>query len=359
MSAAHAHSWHSLTLKGNGAYKDAVASAAALHEPPLSTDHPLSPEAAAKVAEQLRQRAIKAVPELPDLVGQPPKGAALTRIDRERALTEAVLAGEPKGVRDPRAISSPRVAELVSRRNQAKEDAEESTSAADAHRAAHTWSARLLDSSVRRRQAALDTEAARQDAEARSLDRGHEKAIKRLEKSAKQQALQNTRAHEDWTWSPEVRKAKAKLMQLDTLQAAVAAGNPTIINAAAAGDWAAAREASRASQAAEGAARLASMTPEQQRDAALRRLDENEQATGSDTKRLAEARALTAAAIAGDPDVLAAAAGGDIAGAARAAEIFRTRQATEEAERRRERDRILDIQMRREADRDAGLTGPG
>ncbi|WP_284943733.1 MobA/MobL family protein [Acidisoma cladoniae] len=359
VAAAHAYGWSSLRLTGTTAYRDAVASAAALHEPPLTTDHALSKDTAARVAEQLRQRATQSVPSLPDLAGLPHEEVAALRIARERALAQATMAGEPKGVRDQRAISSPQIAELVSRRNQAKEDASESTTAADAHRAAHSWSARLLDGSVRRRQAALDAEAARQDAEARSLDRGHERNVRRIEKTAKREALANTRAHEDWVWSPEVRKANAKLGQLDALSAAVAAGNPAVTEAVAAGDWKQGHQALKASTAEQEAMRLASLTPAQQRDAALRRLAENEHSVGEDPKKLAEARSITAAAIAGDPDTVAAAAGGDMEGATQAAETFRKRQAAEEAERRRERDLLLDAQMRREAAMAQGFTGPG
>jgi hypothetical protein len=358
VAMCRSHGWSSLRLSGTQRYKNAIASAAALAEPPIQTDHTLSKHAAEEVQDALRQRAAQAVPGLPDLAGFKPEQAAAFQIDRERSLTQAVLAAEPQGIRDPRAIASPQIAELVSRRDQAREDADEITAAANAHRLAHPWSARLLDGAVRRRQAALASEAERQAAEARRLERGHDSAVRRVEKASNKQALENTRQHEDFWWSPESRKARIKLGQLDALQAAVAAGNPAVVEPLAAGNWKQAQVALKTVREGQEAARLAALTPAQQRDAALRRLAENEHAAGADQKKMAEARVLTAAAVAGDPATIAAAARGDIARAMKAAEVFRKREAVEEAERRRERDRLLDAQQRLDAAQDAGYTGP-
>ena len=50
---------------------------------------------------------------------------------------------------------------------------------------------------------------------------------------------------------------------------------------------------------------------------------------------------------------------GEIAGAATAANDFRKSIAAEEADRRREHDRLLDAHMRQEAAQGMGLAGPG
>ena len=85
---------------------------------------------------------------------------------------------------------------------------------------------------------------------------------------------------------PKIREPGGKVSQLDALQAAVAAGNPAVTDATAAGQWSAACQAMKEASEAQEAARLASMTPAQQTDAALRMLAEHEQAAGSNPAKI-------------------------------------------------------------------------
>ena len=63
-AAAAAHGWTSVRLTGSQGYRDMIASACALRQPPILTDHVLSPEAAERVTSALRQRAAAGVAPL-------------------------------------------------------------------------------------------------------------------------------------------------------------------------------------------------------------------------------------------------------------------------------------------------------
>ena len=361
VATAAAKGWASgVRLTGGQQYKEAVAMAAAMHRPPLQTDHELSGDGRATVQAQLRERAAAEVAPLGQLTGMAPADAARARVDHEIALAEALMAGEPQGERDPRTIAAARIAEAIGRRNQARQDAAEATAAAAAHREQHPWTARLLDSSARRRQAAMDSEAAALDKEARRLDRSHERSIRHIEKDAEREARQNTRAHQDWKWSKPVRQADAKLRQLDAITTALAAGDEATVRVAAAGKMASAFQAAeqhkvRAEQerADQETARLAARTPAELKAAALAASLAAERAAGSDPRRQEAARTVTAAISLGDRETIEAAANGDMQAAAQAAAVWKRRQTERDEEIRR--DLELQAMLRERAEMSTGV----
>ena len=341
VAAAAAKNWQSIVLTGSAAYREAVAQAAALHIPPLTTDHELSGEGRAIVQARLHERAQAAVPVLPDLTAMPPPDAARARIEHEREKAQAALAGEPQGELDPRRLAAPKIAEAIAIRDRAREDAAEASAAAAAHREHYGWSARLLDPAARRRQAALDSEAAASDREARRLDRGHDRAVRRIEKEAQKQARANEREHATWTWSRPVRQAQTTLVRLDKVSAAVNAGDEATVQAAATtGSLAPALAAAEVHQqrqaeaaAEQERARLAARTPaELKRDALSAALSAENQAKGGAEQEAA--RRVTAAVARGDTETIAAAANGDLQAAAEAAEAWQEREREAEEDRR-------------------------
>lgn len=240
-AAAAAHGWERAHITGNAQFRDAIAEALALHEPPVPCDHTMSKAAQERVATKLRERAAAAVPAIDGravrlAAASDPAQAARIALDYTEARARAALAGRPTGSTDAQAIAEPRVAEAISRRTTAAADAREAVQAAAAHREAHPWTARILDGASRRRQAALDAEAIRLDREARVLDRGHEHTVKRIEKEAYREAKANRGATEDWKWSTPVRTAEAQLARIERVRSAVAQGDPDAISAAAKGD---------------------------------------------------------------------------------------------------------------------------
>ncbi|MFC7552327.1 LPD7 domain-containing protein [Pseudoroseomonas wenyumeiae] len=122
--AAAAHGWKPVRIHGPQAFKDAVAVACALREPPLPTDHALSRKAAERVACELRERAAAALPRLDvvavqQLAASDPRAAADQVLAHAEARARAALAGRPTGSTDPRELAAPRQAELTERRDQA------------------------------------------------------------------------------------------------------------------------------------------------------------------------------------------------------------------------------------------------
>ena len=335
-----AHGWQRVTLTGSRTYRDAVASACAMREPPLSTDHPLSKVAADQVAAALRDRAASRVPALDmaavrQLADLDPAAAAVRVVEHTEARARAALSGEPTGTRNPRDLSQPRIADLIARRDESRDDAREASTAASAHRAAHPWGARLLDGAVRRRQAALDdAEAVRLDDQARRLDRGHDKSVRSIEKEARREATANTAAHEDWKWSAPVRKAQAQLDHMGRVRAAVVAGDAKTLAAAAGGDLRAAAQAAAAHQAKP----VQTTDP---RTAAVRQLAAAEQQHAADPAALARARSATAAAVAGDVGVITAVSSGDLEAVWQAAAAWQAEQSRQAREQQEERARQL------------------
>jgi Large polyvalent protein-associated domain 7 len=332
-AAAAAHGWNSVHLTGSEQYRDAIASACAMRQPPITTDHTLSLAAAQRVAEALRQRAAAAVPTLTPAAlkataTQDPDAAALTFLSHVEAKARAALAGRPSGSTDPGDISRPQVAELIHRRDQAKEDAREATAAAAAHRKVHGWASRLLDGPARRRQITLDHEANRLDREARRLDRTHEKSVRQVKKAARRTAIANATAVEDWCWSRPVRQAEAQLTAAASIRAAIAGGDEATIGRAALGDFSGATKAALAQQAA-------AAPPQDPRESAIRALHAAEVAVVRDPDALSRARQATAAALAGDETTISAAARGDL-GAAQTAAVEWKRQQQEEQRQRQE-----------------------
>ena len=332
-AAAAAHGWDRVMLTGSPAYRNAVGAACALRVPPIGTDHILSRAARDQVATAMRERAAAAVPSLDvaaarQVAATDPAAAAAQVLGHAEARARAALAGCPGGTTDPRELSRPRIADLIERRDQAQQDAQEATAAAAAHRAAHGWTARLLDPATRRRQAGLDDEAHRLDTEARRLDRGHERAVHQVEKDARKQATATAAAQEDWRWSKPVYRAEAQLAQVAAVRAAVQAGDSDTLAAAAQGDLrGTAAAATAVRQARERQAEPEEVDP---RAAAVRILTAAERAAGTDPQALAMARRVTAAALAGDPDTVAAAAAGDLAKAQRTAANWRRAQEVQE-----------------------------
>ena len=326
IAAAAAKGWQNLKLTGRADYKRAVAIAAALHQPPLTTDFDLDSQGRATVAVQLRERAVAAVPALLETTGMTPADAARTRIDHERARAQAALAGEPTGERDPRRIAAPLITEAIARRDQAKMNAAEASAAAAAHREQHGWTARLLGPAARR-QAALDAEAATLDKGARRLDRGHDRSVRRIERDAARQAWAHEQEHKDWSWSRPIRQAQSTLARLDTVAAALTAGDEATVQAAATtGSLGAALAAAegyqqRQAQAAveRERARLAARSPAELKKDALAASLAAEQDARRDPRKMEIARRMTAAIATGDPSVTAAAANGDMQAAALAA----------------------------------------
>ncbi len=339
--AAARHGWPSVRLTGTADFRDRVTAALALREPPIPSDHTLSPAARARVRDALRERAEQTVPTLDRgalavAAAADPAAAARLWLAAEDARAAAGLAGRPSGEEDSAVLGRPREAAITTARDAAVRTAIEATGAADGHRREHGITARLFDASVRRRQAALDAEASRLGRVAQRLDRSHDHDRVRAGASAIRDARTHREAVEDWRWSAPVRAATARAAVLDIVRAAVEAGDPETITAAAEGD------ADRAVQAAakrdertqaERAAALAAT--EDPRAGTVAAAIAAEAKAGANPSRLAAARTTTAAVLAGDPAVTAAVHSGRLAEAARLAADWRRRQETEAAEARR------------------------
>jgi MobA/MobL family/Large polyvalent protein-associated domain 7 len=339
-AAAAAHGWNNVRLTGSMAYKDEVGIACVLRQPPVQTDHVLSREAAERVASALRQRAAQAVRPLDPATlrataAADPAAAATTFLSHVEARARAALAGRPSGSTDPAEIARPRIAELISSREQAREDAREAVQAAARHRTTHPWTSRLLDPAARRRQAALDDEAARLDRAARRLDRGHERAVRRIEKAARQQAIATAAALEDWRWTKPVRTAEAQLEVVARIRTAITAGDSATFTHAARGNLGYAAEAAQA----HASARQAAATPPQDpRSAAITALHAAEAAVAHDPAALSRARQATKAALSGNQETITATVRGDTSAAQTAAEQWKRQQEQEERQRRATRE---------------------
>ena len=332
-AAAAAHGWPSVRLTGSEDYRDAVAVACALRAPPITTDHVLTQAARDRLAALQVRRAVDAIPPL-DALGvaataiTDPRAAGEAHLADLEARARAALAGRPTGPTVPHEISGPRVAAMETRRDAAMEDAAEAAEAAAGHRAAHGWTTRIVPGPARRRQAALDTEAARLGREARALESGHVRAVRVVEKAARKAAAGAADALETWRWSPGVRRAEKDLATATAIRAALAGGDPATTEAAARGDL---RTAGRAAGAyAEQESPLATGptdaagTSTDRATAALDRCRRHEdRADGPEA--LAAARAITAAVVAGDAKAVQAMAGGDTHAAGEAAAAWRRR----------------------------------
>jgi hypothetical protein len=346
IAAAAARGWASIRLTGSLQYREAVAVAAALHRPPLETDHELSGKGRQTVAAQLRQRALSEVPALADLTGLAPTAAARARIDHETALAEAALAGEPKSERDPHKLAAPLVTEVAAKRDTARAEANEAAQAAAAHRQIHGWVARLADPATRHRQRALDREAQARQREADRLCNGYDKAVRQIQREVERQAKQRARDYDDWARSPPVRQARTTLLRLAIVAAPVEAGDQETIHAAATtGSLApalAAAEAHRKRQAEAAAEeerqRLAARTPKQLREDALKAALTAEQSAGADPRKQEAVRRVTAAVCSGDQETIRAAANNDMAAADKAATAWQRKRDREAEECRRKRE---------------------
>ena len=335
--------WQSLTLSGSNDYREAMAVAAALHQPPLRTDHALSKAGLDKVASQLRERAMPPALDsaaVQQLAATNPAAAATRVLDHAEARARAGLAGRPEGSTVPADIAAPRVAALIAARDQAREDRKEAAEALAAHHAAFSWGSRLLDPAVRARHAAMKAESRRLTSASLRLDADLPKATRKVSIAAEREARANRAAADDWTWSKPVRQSEASLAQIVTIRQAVEAGSPQAVEALARGDMKSAAAAAKAWQATEaGPLRIASSPAESaqwQRAEAINRTQKWEVAS-TDPDGLARVRQITAAVLAGHPGATCATAGGDYEGAAEAAANWReeqARKATEEAQER-------------------------
>lgn len=266
-----------------------------------------------------------------------PTAAARTWLDSENARTTAALAGRPTGQTDAALLAFPRKSAITAARDAAVAAAIEATGAADGHRREHGVTARLFDTAVRRRQAALDAEAGRLGRVASRLDGAHDRDRARIVTATTKEARANRVAEQDWTWSAPVRAATARAAALDRVRRAVDAGEADVIAAAASGDTegaisaTAARDARLQRERAE--ALVASKAPETR---AVGVAVAAEHKSGSDPVRLAAARVTTAAAIAGDVDVRQALESGRLAEAARCAADWKRRRDQEHADARRQ-----------------------
>jgi hypothetical protein len=337
-AAAHGHGWTSVVLTGSPAYRDAVAISCALNEPPVATNHPLDKANAATVAGVIQSRAVASVAPAVVSSSASPAEAARTRLDHADAVITARLSGRPQGITDADELAAPRITQLIGKRDTALEDAREASAAAAGHRAAHGWTSRLLDGASRRRQGLLDGEARRMDAHARTLDRGHDKAVKRLERAATGEAKANAGLHEDWKWSPTVRRALAEQAQIQAARKGVEGGDEAVIAAINSGNI------------PEGA-RMVDV-----RGAAMRHLLDNERGAGINPERLGAARLLTAAAVNGSSAVIDAASKGDLTTAATAAQEWKREQDERATEARRVQRQALELAARRDVTEPVGYT---
>lgn len=323
VSAAASHGWSSISSSGSTSYREAIGKAAALHQPPVLTDYPLPKDTLEEVTAVITKRNVNKVGQFISPQSDDPTAIAKARLEHASRLVDAKLASRPKGSIDADEISSPRIASLIERRQQAMDDARHAIETASAHRAEFGLVARLFDSHARHRQSALDSEAARMDRDARRLDRGHEKSIRRIEKEAGRLARDNERAMDDWEWSKPVRAALAEKRTIEQAKAGIALEDEATISALVAGDLpAAAREA------------MAAQAMADPRGSALKRLAAAEKAAEHDPAALAQARWATAAAIAGDENTITAANAGDPNAVAQAAADFQRRQREEEMRQR-------------------------
>jgi hypothetical protein len=245
-------------------------------------------------------------------------------------VVRAKLKGRPVGSTDADELSSPRISEAIERRQQVLTDAREANEAAAAHRQEHGWASRLLDGSARRRQTALDSQAARLDKAARRIDRRHDGVVRRIEKNSEKLARNNQRATEDWRWTPAVRKALADQEILTKARVGLAFGDPATVEALSRKDF------RTAAQAAETAQERADP-----RGMALRRLSAAEKTVESDPVALAQARWATAAAIAGDEQTITAVNAGDPAATTQAAAEYQRRKRGDEIRQRQAREAAM------------------
>ena len=237
-------------------------------------------------------------------------------------------ARRPQGPTVAHEIAGPRIGALESRRDAAMEDAAEAAEAAAGHRAAHGWTSRVIPGPARRRQAALDTEARRLEREARTLEAGHGRAVPAVERAARREATATADAVKTWRWSPPVRHAQRDLATAAAIRATLAGQDPATITAAARGDLRAAgraAEACAAQKASPGEAGGTRWT----RQEALVRCGRWEAGAGDDARLRNQARAITAAVVAGYPGATAAVAAGDNGAADEAAAAWRQRVAAQ------------------------------
>lgn len=307
---ARAKGWPGLRLDGPDDFKTAVSRAAALAEPPIATDHPLPAEAQREISAALVQRAASRVEPMDvgairATAATDPAAAARSVLDQREAHARLVLSGQPSGETDPAELAQPRFADLLEKREEARETAKEAREAATGHRDEHGWTARLLDPSARRRQAALDDEAQRLDRESRRLDWGFERSERKIERDAEKMARTNKQAHDDWRWSGPVRRAEQELKNLAVMRTAVDGGSSKVVEAVARGDL---RMGLAAGQTWEDGAPERKRQEEEER----RKTDEREQRETEERQRVGESPHETAVrlslagelAAAGNPEKL-------------------------------------------------------
>ena len=254
-AAAARHGWQKVTLTGNADFRDRVAMALALREPSIAADHVLPPAAQARVREALAARATAAVAplnrsQLATLAQVDTAAAARLALDTEDRLAAAALAGRPGGETDSAVLARPREAAVTAARDTAVREAIEATAAADAYRHEHGITARLFDAAVRRRQSALDADAARLGRRAQRLDRSHDRDHARVGAAAVREAKSNKAALDDWRWSKPVRGAEATRLLVAAVRSAVDRGDTATLTVAATGDVLAAGRAAKAYEAA-------------------------------------------------------------------------------------------------------------
>lgn len=327
---ARVKGWPSLALSGSEDFRLSMARAAALAEPPVQTDHPLPAAAQQEVSAAISARAASRIGPLDPAALRAtattdPASTARRILDQREGVARAALAGRPTGETDAAELARPKLADLLDRREHAREQATEAREAAAGHRAEHGWTSRLLDPATRRRQAALDDEAQRLDRHSRGLERGYERSERQIEREAARMAKSHKQALDDWKWSPTTRTAEKQLATLDSLRDAVDGGSPEITEAVARGDlrgaakafpgWQAEapererqeeerrREAEGQEQQEVEQQRRAGETPQ---ETALRLATGGERDAAGDPEALQRARGVTAAVVARDQNTVGA-----------------------------------------------------
>lgn len=323
---AAAKGWTEVRISGDEKFQHALSRAAMLHVPPIANNVPLPTKVQADISDAIARRELKKIGEPKINPDADLLTVARARLEHQERLMAAKLAGKPSGNTSAESIATGRILELIERRERAQSDAREAIQAASQHRAEHGLLSRLMDSSVRARQALLDRDARRLDREARRLDRSHEGRERQIEREALRQAKANQSALDDWRYRPETRKSLAEQETLRRVRGMLERGDPRAISALASGD------VNRV------------LDPDfgrEPKEIAVKKLLEAEQAMKKNPERLKAAQMATAAAVNGDEATIAAGAAGDIAEAMQAAQAWQ-RERDQQAERQRQEQTRLD-----------------
>jgi hypothetical protein len=362
VATAHARGWTSLTVTGSDEYRLAIARAAALHEPPISTDVELPAAIQREIQEALVARAKAALKDGGNSValggnsvapaGQPNFTAAQTQaikaLDRQQARQKAELAGEPRAPLDAEASAAPRIAEADKRLETATQAAQEARKAATDHGREFPRMRRLLDAGARTRHGALQAEADRLEKAAEKLRSGQQGALDRIKKEARTEARAAQSAHDSWRYQSPVRRATQNLAVIQRMRAAVSAGDTAIIADINGGRLNEATAKLPQFERAQVQKARAKRTPEQVRGQAIDAAMEAIKAAARKPESKHAAEEAMRAAVGSDPATIAALDAGRVDEALRAAAAWR-RKLDDEAERIRKAKEEKEALKRRNA----------